>query len=204
MIYYKDKKIKFMKLKIGVMGSASGPSIENQQNIRKAIELGHHIAQAGCILVTGACPGLPDQAAFGAHQAGGFVMGVSPAFSEREHTERYKSPRDYYDLLLYTGLGLMERDIINIRSSDAIIIVGGGIGSLNEFTVAYDEGKIVGILTESGGISTHIPEILKMCDRDMNERIVFESDPETLVHKMMEALHNLPQPVYEDERILGK
>lgn len=192
-----------MKLKIGVMGSASGPTIESQESIRKAIELGHHIAHAGCILVTGACPGLPDQAAFGAHQAGGFVMGVSPAFSQREHTERYKSPQEYYDVLLYTGMGLMERDIINIRSSDAIIIVGGGIGSLNEFTVAYDEGKIVGILTETGGISGHIPEILKMCDRNLNEKILFDSDPEALVHKIIQAVHEVPQPMFEDERVLG-
>ena len=192
-----------MRIKIGVMGSASGPTIESQENIKKAIELGHYIAQAGCVLVNGACPGLPDQAAFGAHQTGGFVMGVSPAFSEKEHTERYKSPRDYYDILLYTGMGLMERDIINIRSSDAIIIAGGGIGSLNEFTVAYDEGKIVGILTESGGISNHIPEILQVCDRTLNEKILFHSDPKTLVNKVLEAIEKLPQPVREDERIVG-
>lgn len=192
-----------MKLKIGVMGSASGPTIESQETIRKAIEVGHHIAQAGCILVTGACPGLPDQAAFGAHQAGGFVIGVSPAFSMKEHTERYKSPSDYYDVLLYTGMGLMERDILNIRSSDAIIIVGGGIGSLNEFTVAYDEGKVIGILTESGGLSNHIPEILKMCDREMNERIISCSDPKTLVQNVIRTIHEVVQPVFEDERVVG-
>ncbi len=192
-----------MKLKIGVMGSASGPTIESQENIKKAIEVGHYIAQAGCILVNGACPGLPDQAAFGARQAGGFVMGVSPAFSEKEHTERYQSPRDYYDVLLYTGMGLMERDIINIRSSDAIIIVGGGIGSLNEFTVAYDEGKVIGILTESGGISNHIPEIVRMCDRGLNEKILFDSDPQAIVQKVLQALQKLPQPVTEDERVVG-
>ncbi|MFH0820575.1 MAG: hypothetical protein V1908_02265 [Candidatus Peregrinibacteria bacterium] len=192
-----------MKIKIGVMGSASGPTSESQKNIKKAIELGHYIAGAGCILVNGACPGLPDQAAFGAHQAGGFVMGVSPAFSEKEHSEHYKSPREYYDVLLYTGMGLMERDILNIRSSDAIIIVGGGIGSLNEFTVAYDEGKVIGILTESGGLSNHIPEILRMCDRALNEKILFDSDPQTLVKKVLEAIKNIPQPVLEDERIVG-
>lgn len=192
-----------MKLKIGVMGSASGPTIVSQENIKKAIELGYEIAKADCILVTGACPGLPDQAAFGAHQAGGFVMGVSPAFSHREHTERYKSPQDYYDVLLFTGMGLMERDIINIRSSDAILIVGGGIGSLNEFTVAYDEGKIVGILTETGGISDHIPEILTMCDRPLNEKILFGSDPAALVKQVIQAVQSLPQPMFEDERVLG-
>lgn len=192
-----------MKLRIGVMGSAQGPTIENQENIRNAIELGHHIAKADCILVNGACPGLPDEAAFGAHEAGGLVMGVSPAFSEKEHTVQYKSPKDYYDIIIYTGLGLMERDIINIRSSDAIILLGGGVGTLNEFTVAYDEGKVIGVLKGSGGVSNHIPEILEICNRSMEKTIVFDEDPKKLLDKVLEAIKNQPQPVSEDERVIG-
>ena len=192
-----------MKLRIGVMGSAQGPVIENQENIRKAIELGHHIAKADCFLVNGACPGLPDEAAFGAHQAGGFVMGVSPAFSEKEHIEQYRSPIDYYDIILYTGLGLMERDIINIRSSDAIILLGGGVGTLNEFTVAYDEGKVIGVLTGSGGVSNHIEDILEICNRPMSEKIVSDEDPKKLLDKVLEAIKKLPSPVTEDQRIIG-
>ncbi|QQR84158.1 hypothetical protein IPJ72_03145 [Candidatus Peregrinibacteria bacterium] len=192
-----------MKKRIGVMGSAQGPTLHNQKNINQAIELGHHIAESDCILVSGACPGLPDEAAFGAPKNGGFVMGISPAFSEREHIDLYHSPTEYYDIILYTGLGLMERDIINIRSVDAIVIVGGGIGTLNEFTIAYDEGKVVGILEESGGISDHIGEILKMCNREMNERIVTDQNPQELVKKVLEAIGQFPNPVTEDDRITG-
>lgn len=192
-----------MKLRIGIMGSAQGPTIENQENIKKAIEIGHHIAKANCILVNGACPGLPDEAAFGAHQAGGFVMGISPAFSEKEHTEKYKSPRDYYDLIIYTGLGLMERDIINIRSSDAIILLGGGIGTLNEFTVAFDEGKVIGVLTQSGGVADHIPTIVKICDRDMTDNLIFSSDPKELLAKVIQKLQEKPHATTADQRVTG-
>lgn len=191
-----------MKLRIGVMGSAQGPTIENQENIRNAIELGNYIAKADCILVNGACPGLPDEAAYGAHKAGGLVMGISPAFSEQEHIEKYKSPREYYDIILYTGLGLMERDIINIRSSDAIILLGGGIGTLNEFTVAYDEGKVIGVLEGSGGVANHIEDILKICHREMSENIVFDSDPKKLLDKVLEAIKKQHQPISEDERVM--
>jgi uncharacterized protein (TIGR00725 family) len=191
-----------MKFKIGVMGSAQGPTIENQQNIKRAIAVGHAIAQSDCILVTGACPGLPDEAAYGAYQAGGFVIGVSPAFSKKEHTEHYNSPQDYYNVILYTGMGLMERDIINIRSSDAIIILGGGIGTLNEFTVAYEEGKAIGILSGSEGVADHIEEILQMCDRKKSKNMFFENDPERLVSEIINYLSRNPQPTFEDERIL--
>ena len=190
-----------MKLRIGVMGSAQGPTIENQENIKKSIELGHYIAKADCILVNGACPGLPDEAAFGAHKAGGLVMGISPAFSEKEHIEKYKSPKEYYDIIIYTGMGLMERDIINIRSSDAIILLGGGVGTLNEFTVAYDEDKVIGVLTGSGGVSNHIKEILEICNRPLSENIVMDDDPKKLLDKVMHTLEKHPRPTSEDQRV---
>lgn len=191
-----------MKYRIGVMGSSQGPTIRVQENVNKSIKIGQEIAKSGCILVNGACPGLPDEAAFGAKNAGGFTMGVSPAFSEFEHTRKYKSPKDNYDIILYTGLGLMERDLINIRSSDAIIILGGGIGTLNEFTVAYDEGKVIGVLTGSGGVSNHIEKILEICDRKLEEYVVFDADPKKLVDRVVRKLKTTTGPIMEDERVV--
>jgi uncharacterized protein (TIGR00725 family) len=151
--------------------------------------------------VNGACPGLPDEAAFGAKNAGGLTMGISPAFSEQEHTIQYKSPKENYDIILYTGMGLMERDLINIRSSDAIIILGGGIGTLNEFTVAFDDQKVVGVLTGTGGVSDHIDKILEICDRNVEDYVIFDSDPKRLVDRVVEYLEKFPRPTTEDERV---
>lgn len=190
-----------MKYRIGVMGSASGPAIKSQLAVKKSIEVGIHIAENNCILVNGACPGLPHEAAFGAKHAGGLTMGISPAFSEKEHIELYRSPNENYDIIIYTGMGLMERDIINIRSSDAIILLGGGVGTLNEFTVAYDEGKVIGVLLGTGGVADNVPEILKICDRDMADYIIFDSDPRSLVEKILATLSDRPGPMTEDERV---
>ncbi len=191
-----------MKYRIGVMGSAQGPTIRVQENVNKAIIIGQEIAKNDCILVSGACPGLPDDAAFGAKNAGGMTLGVSPAFSEEEHTKEYKSPYDNYDIILYTGLGLMERDLINIRSSDAIIILGGGIGTLNEFTVAFDDQKVVGVLEGTGGIADHIDKILEICGREKEDYVVSDTDPIKLVHKVLERLKNFPRPFTEDQRVI--
>ncbi|MBI5365723.1 MAG: LOG family protein [Planctomycetes bacterium] len=189
-----------MKIKIGVMGSASGPTLQNPHAIRMARALGRAIAERDCILINGACPGLPDHAAHGARRAGGFVFGVSPAFSRREHLETYRSPIKHYDLLLFSGLGLMERDIINIRSADAIVIVGGGIGTLNEFTVAYEEKKIVGVLTGTGGLSDHIPEVLAACDRKLRpDALLFESDPVRLIDGVLRAIKSYEPPTFEHQ-----
>ena len=95
----------------------------------------------------------------------------------------------------------MERDLINIRSSDAIIILGGGVGTLNEFTVAYDDGKVVGVLTGTGGVSDHIDTILEICDRKAGETVIFDSDPKKLVEKIVTYLKDHPGPTVEDERV---
>lgn len=192
-----------MKTIIGIMGSASGPIMKKKENIIKANQVGKHVALNDCYVVTGACPGLPEQAAKGAKEAGGFCIGISPAFSRKEHVEIYKSPTKNYDIIISTGFGLMERDILNIRTSDGIIILPGGVGTLNEFTIAYDEGIPMGILTNSDGVTNHINEILKMCKRKKNKNMFFEKDPKKLVEKLIKMIKKNPKPEYEDERVRG-
>lgn len=189
------------KIKIGVMGSASGPTLDNPQTLEKCREVGREIARQGCILINGACPGLPYEAARGVKEEGGFAMGVSPAFSEHEHVTEYKSPNDSLDIILFSGMGFMERDIINIRASDAIITLGGGIGTVNEFTVAYEEGKVVGVLTDTEGFSNHFKQMILDCDREVTPNIIFESDPVLLVQKVLTALEVYDHPIHEDGRV---
>ncbi|MBI5156149.1 LOG family protein [Candidatus Peregrinibacteria bacterium] len=194
----------YHRLKIGVMGSASGPQISDADAIGIARKLGAEIGKRGHIFINGACPGLPNEALLGVKEAGGFSVGISPAFSEYEHVHEYASPHDH-DLLLYTGMGLMERDIINIRSSDGVVIIGGGVGTLNEFTIAYDEGRPIGIITNTGGISNSIPHIVKeLCKREMPPNIVFDDDPAKLLDKLEVAIRAFPLPIGEDDRVRDK
>ncbi len=191
----------YHRLKIGVMGSASGPQTEDPIARTKAQTLGTEIGRRGHIFINGACPGLPNDALLAAQAAGGFTVGVSPAFSEYQHVHSYLSPHDH-DFIIYTGLGFMERDVINIRSSDGVIIIGGGIGTLNEFTIAYDEGRPIGIITNSGGISNSIPHIVQeLCQRELPPNIVFDDDPVALLDKLEIAIRAFPLPVSEDERV---
>lgn len=134
-----------LPLKIGVMGSASSDVMA--EPLEKATLLGQAIAAAGCVTITGACPGLPLAAARGAKSAGGTVIGISPALSLDEHAYKYQSPTLAHDVLIFTGSGLMGREVVNIRSSDIVVIVGGGSGTLGELAIAYDEGKLVGVMT---------------------------------------------------------
>lgn len=191
------------KAKIGVMGSASGAVMRNPKAVSAAKEIGIQIAKQGCVLVNGACPGLPDEAAKGAKESGGETMGISPAISMHSHMVKYRSPIEHYDHFMFTGMGLMMRDIINIRSSNAVIILPGGTGTLNEFTVAYDEGKPIGVLTGHGGVADHITEILEFCSRKETSRMVMSDDPKELVKKVLEIAKNLNHPYTLDNYLLG-
>jgi uncharacterized protein (TIGR00725 family) len=172
-----------MALKLGVMGGATGAIGRAQLN--KAHQLGRAIAQSGCVLITGACPGLPLAAACGAKRAGGTVVGISPGLSLDEHTYKYDSPTEFHDVLIFTGSGLMGREVVNIRSSDIVVIVGGRSGTLGELAIAYDEGKLIGVLTGTGGISDLVPEILTACSKDTGAQVVYDAAPRRLVKKLL-------------------
>jgi uncharacterized protein (TIGR00725 family) len=169
---------------IGVMGSSGGELLLEVH--RRSYELGRAIAESGCSLVTGACPGLPYDAARGAQEAGGLSVGISPALSRSEHVKRYDSPVDAYDLIIYTGSGLMGREVHNIHSSDIIIIIGGRSGTLGEFCIAFDEGKLIGVLSETGGIADALPSIVPQLAKKTNACIIYDRDPRRLVQRCLE------------------
>jgi uncharacterized protein (TIGR00725 family) len=172
-----------MKLKIGVMGSATGNLLKQHKNI--AYELGRAIAGNDCVTVTGACPGLPLESARGAAESGGLVVGISPGLSEWEHVNKYRSPTEYHDVLIFTGSGLMGREVVNIRTSDIVVIIGGRSGTLGEFSIAYDEGKLIGILSGTGGITTEIKDIVRVIKKKTGAKIIYGEDPHILIKNLI-------------------
>jgi uncharacterized protein (TIGR00725 family) len=169
---------------VGVMGSAGGKLTAEVR--RKVRRLGTGIAKRGYVLITGACPGLPHEAVKGAKEAGGVVVGVSPALDLEEHVNVYHSPTRGYDAIIYTGSGLMGREIENIRSCDVVIFAGGRSGTLGEFAIAYDEAKVIGVLTSTGGITDHLRTIIDMVNKDTGAVVCYEDDPERLLDQLEE------------------
>jgi len=169
-------------LKIGVSGSAAG--VESKEVLKKAELIGYYLAKQGAVVVTGETTGIPFEAVKGAKRAGGFTVGVSPASSLREHVKKYRLPNKHIDFAIYTGFGYSGRNLLFIRSTDAVVFVAGRIGTLNEFTVAFEDKKPIGVLTESGGMSDEIEHLLEVAKRG-RAKIVFDSDPEKLAEKII-------------------
>lgn len=152
--------------------------------LEKGKELGREIARQGAILVTGATTGFPLWAAMGAKEVGGISIGFSPAASEKEHIEVYKLPLDYLDLIIYTGFGYPGRDLLLTRSSDAVICGCGRIGTIHEFTVAFEDSKVIGIFEGPWDMDEQLKDILAKSHRP-NEKIVTGSDEKKIIEDVI-------------------
>ncbi len=153
----------------------------------KAKEVGREIARQGAIITTGATTGFPLYAAMGAKDECGFSIGFSPAATEREHLEVYKLPLEYMDVIVYTGFGYSGRDLLLVRSSDAVVIGCGRIGTLNEFSVAFEDRRPIGILEGSWQTDEILQTIMESAHRP-NNKVIRDSDPKALVERLVEMV----------------
>ena len=171
---------------ICVSGAARGASVEEGKEL--AIAAGKAIATGGHMLMTGATVGLPNYAAVGAKIQGGMSVGLSPAATKLAHVKKYRLPTSCYDVILYTGLHYVGRDTLLVASSDAVVSIGGRLGTLHEFTVAMEMEIPIGFLQGAGGISSEIKDILKAAGRTNDPNVVFDDDPKKLLDKLVAIL----------------
>ena len=177
-----------MSYKIAVSGSATDNCSPGA--FKKAYEVGRQIALQKAVLVTGATIGVPAWSTRGAKAAKGISIGLSPAISRQAHVNTYRLPTKYMDLIIYTGFDYSGRNMLMTRASDAVIVICGRIGTLNEFTTAFEEKRIVGVLTGTGGVSAEIKDILKIAKRGQRY-IVFGDDPKKLVQDVIKKLRSV-------------
>lgn len=186
---------KMFDIKLCVSGAAE-TSHFGPDAYEKGKELGREIARHGAAILTGATTGFPYWATLGAKEANGVSIGFSPATNEYEHRNAYRLPTDHIDLMVYTGFGYPGRDLMLTRSCDGILIGCGRIGTIHEFTIAYEDEKPIGVLEGSWKTDEVIKYIMDNSNR-VNKKIVFDSDPKRLVEKVIELIH-------KDRGLIGK
>ncbi len=179
-----------MKIKVGVMGSASDTLAADAARVLRATAeaLGRALAARDVIVLTGATTGTPHLVGQTARAAGALHLGISPALNEQEHVARYQLPTDACDAIIYTGFGLKGRNVVLVRSSDVALFVGGSTGSLNEFTIAHDEGRVVGCLTGTGGVADEAQRLLQVLPHKAGARVIYHDEPAQLLDQCLAAL----------------
>ena len=154
----------------------------------RAYQLGEEIVKQGGILITGATTGIPYEAAKGAKDAGGISIGISPAATYAAHVKSYRLPTEHFDFIIYSGFDYSGRNLILTKSADAVIIGCGGFGTLNEFTIALEDNKPIGILTGTGGTADEVAHLLEKIEdphRHGADKLVYSNDPKDLVAKLV-------------------
>ena len=151
----------------------------------EAEKIGEIITRHGAVLTSGAVNGFPMWATRGAKQAGGMTVGFSPAANLYEHEHVYRLPTDYFDVIVYTGFGYAGCDLLLMRSSDAIIFGCGRIGTIHEFTVAFEERKPIGILEGDWDTVELLRDIMARDIEKPHDNIVFDKDPNRLVEQLI-------------------
>ena len=122
--------------KISVVGSSDC----SQKEYHIAEEVGREIALRKAILVCGGLGGIMEAAAKGAKEAGGITVGILPDV-DRGHTNAF------IDIPIITGIG-EARNLIVALSGDAIIAIGGALGTLSELAFALKHKRpVIGIGT---------------------------------------------------------
>jgi uncharacterized protein (TIGR00725 family) len=173
---------------ICVSGAAKGDSVEEGRGL--AAKLGEAIARSGHALMTGATIGLPNYAAEAYKKAGGQMsVGISPASSKVEHVMKYRLPILAYDTIIYTGLHYVGRDTLLITSSDAVVSVGGRIGTLHEFTIAIETDTPIGFLQGAGGVSEQVQALMSLAHPlRPGAMVVFNESSNKLIKELTDHL----------------
>ena len=184
------------KIKICVSGAAD-TTFCGAGALEIAKELGRQIVKQGGIIVTGATTGWPLWSAMGAKEAGGTSIGLSPAATEKEHVEEWGLPLDYLDTIIYTGQGFPGRDILLTRTSDAVVLGCGRVGTIHEFAVAFEDGKPIGILEGEWEMDETLKGIIEHGHRP-NPKIIFDKDPKNLIARIIKMVEEDKKSVEKD------
>src|SRR5437868_3857657 len=123
-------------LHIGVIGEG----VCSARVAREAERVGAAIAREGAVLLCGGLRGVMEAASRGAARAGGTVVGLLPGFSRSDANRWVTIP-------IVTGMD-QARNVVLVRSCDAIVAVGGAYGTLSEIALALKFGTpVVGLRT---------------------------------------------------------
>lgn len=186
-----------MKYKIGVFASAVN---EGEITDKKARALAEILGEYDIDIITGACSGIPYLVASKAHKKGIDIFGYSPVLNFSE--QKKFTPDD--DLSIYKKIYFVPksfelssnpdackkyRNVISTANCDAGIIVAGRWGTMNEFTNLYDMGKVIGVLTKTGGIADELQKLDKKIKKKSKAKIFFNSSPEKLVKDIIDELN---------------
>lgn len=147
-----------------------------------AEEVGFLLGKAGAVVVTGGKSGVMESAARGAKKAGGTTVGVVKG-------KQRLTSNDYTDVEVLSGMSADGMDeLLIVTMCDALIVVGGGAGTLEEISIAYRNKKPVVALSKTGGWAAKVAS--QYLDERKLVKILVAKTPVDAVKKAIKATHH--------------
>lgn len=111
---------------------------EDSIKYKIAFETGKALVEAGYRVQTGGLDGVMKAVFMGAHNAKNYREGdtiaIIPSFAR-------DNANDYADIVIPTGLDVMRNGIV--VNADAVVIIGGGAGTLSEAALAWSLYRLI-------------------------------------------------------------
>jgi len=143
-----------------------------------AYRVGKAIAKEGGTVVCGGLGGVMEAASKGALDAGGHSVGILPSADSAQ-------ANTYCDCIVSTGL-VRARNFVVAYSGDAMVVVGGGAGTLTEAAAAYQAGKPIVAVKGTGGVADAWAG--KYIDERRTSKVLEGSSPENAVEMAVREL----------------
>ncbi len=181
-------------MNIGIFGSSDPRETEA---FAVANQIGQWLAKDGHAVVTGACLGVPFEAVKGAKSCNGVSIGFSAVTESDQHESVMGTPNIFYDRLVCIPKEYQYQDrlpvckkyrnVSSLAFCDAAIFISGRWGTLNEFAIAYDLGKVMGVLSGIGKFSSQAKFLVDYFDKESPARIIYKNDPHALYLEVIKS-----------------
>ena len=132
---------------IGVIGGSQCSPEES----KLAEAVGQELAKQGATLICGGLSGVMEAVCKGAHSEGGTTIGILPGNNR-------SSANPYVTIPIVTNMGY-ARNVIVVKSAQAIIAIDGSYGTLSELAYALQDNiPVVGLNTWSFSVKGKVDD----------------------------------------------
>lgn len=176
-------------MKVAVIGSAENP--KNKKHIKLCENIGKYLCDKNLQILTGGSSGIPGLIVKNLNKVFNSAIAYSPDRNEKEHNLRHDNLNSEYFTEIKYFKGFTNRSLKMIEDSDFVLVVGGRMGTLSEFTIALEEGKKVLVIKGTGGITNHLEYIIKVAKKEFPNQVFFEKDYKKGIDKLVEIVEGV-------------
>jgi uncharacterized protein (TIGR00725 family) len=165
-------------MQIGVVGNDTRAT---PQALKTAYEVGKEIGKRKHILICGGRGGVMERASKGAEEEGGITVGILPSADGSD-------ANPHLTVKIKTGMGFGRNTIVAL-SSDVLIVIGGGSGTLCELAYAWQAGKPIIAMKGTGGYADEYAG--KRVDDKRKDSILCAKTPKEALDLAQKAVFHL-------------